>query len=119
MKGFTLPDKDVVVCFLALFYNVQRISFMGQYIQIAASRENIFGNGRLSSQKSWDLFGLFCQIEVHFAKCACMWKAGYLQNHTSKPALCLTLTTSGYKIIFHRNGQHWFTWIRHMAIIKH
>ena len=22
-------------------------------------------------------------------------------------------------IIFHLNGQHWFTWIRHMAIIKH
>ena len=52
MKGFTLPDKDVVVCFLALFYNVQCISFMGKYIQIAASRENIFGNARLSSQKS-------------------------------------------------------------------
>ena len=56
---------------------LQCISFMEKYIQTAASRENISGNCRLSSQKSWDLFGLFCQIEDHFAKCACMWKVGY------------------------------------------
>ena len=118
MKGFALPNKDMVICFLALFYNVFHL-WKNKFKLLPAGKTFLETAGFLL--RNPEIF-LVYSVRLRFilqSALACEKLATFRITLQNLHYVWLSQHQVIKIIIFHLNGQHWFTWIRHMAIIKH
>ena len=118
MKGFALPNKDMVICFLALFYSVFHL-WKNKFKLLPAGKTFLETAGFLL--RNPEIF-LVYSVRLRFilqSALACEKLATFRITLQNLHYVWLSKHQVIKIIIFHLNGQHWFTWIRHMAIIKH
>ena len=113
MEGFALPDKDMVICFLVLFYNVFHLQKNTFKLLQAVKTFFLLRNPEIF---------LVYSVRLRFilqSALACEKLATFRITLQNLHYVWLSQHQIIKIIIFHLTGQHWFTWIRHMAIIKH